>query len=75
MKCILTLDVKTDNSLTVKRPTLVPPVVRLAPTQNENIKKEEQASSDHVTIRATDDLEVEVTPTKALETLENEKGF
>jgi len=71
MKCVSILDVKTNNSLKVKRHTVVITIFEASSNSKEKIKEEEQASSKHVKVRETDKLEAKVKPAEALK---NRKG-
>jgi len=74
MKCISTLDLKTGGSLKVKRCTLV--ITSCEASLNSIGKiEEEQASSDHVTIRKVDDLENENRLAEAPQNSDNGEGF
>ena len=56
MKRLMTLDVKIDGSLRVKRCTIVFNDHRSKHSPNKEVRQEKQASSNYVTIREVDDL-------------------
>ena len=60
MKHVLTLDVKIDGFLKVRRCTLVITSCDASLNSKDKIKDEDQVSSNHITIREADDLEAEV---------------
>jgi len=74
-KCISTLDVKTDDSLKVKRCTLVITNCKASPNSKEKIKGDGQDFFHLITIQEANDLEDEIEYTEVLKTLENAKGF
>jgi len=75
MKCISTLDVKTNGSLIVKSHTLVSTSDRTSLNSNSKIKDKEQLSSHAVTIWEANDLEDDTQSTKVPNTSENVEGF
>jgi len=75
MKCIFTLVIKTDDSLKVKRHTLVIISCEGSWNPKERIKKEEEGFSNPIIVREADDLEVKVEQTGALKKTVNRKGF
>jgi len=62
MKCIFTLDVKTNSSLQMKKRTLVITNCEASSDSKGKIKEEEQASFGHITVWEADELEAEVKP-------------
>jgi len=71
MKRVSTLDVKIDDSLKVKRRTLVITSCDASSNSKDKIKAEDQVSSNQIMIREADDLETTVEPAKALKALED----
>jgi len=71
MKRVFTLNVKIDGSLKVKRRTLVITSCKVSSNSKDEIKDVDQVSSNHITIREADDLEIEVDPVEAPKTLED----
>ena len=70
MTRVFTLDVKSDDTLKVKRCTLVITSSKASSNPNAKVKEKEQVSSNQVTVREANDLEVEVEPTEAPKSLE-----
>ena len=60
MKRVLTLDVKIDGFLKVKRRTLVITSCDASSNSKDGIKDKDQVSSNHITIQEADDLETKV---------------
>ena len=58
MKRIFTLDVKTHDSLKVKRRTLVITSFEASSNSKSKVEEEDQVSSNHITVQETDDFEV-----------------
>ena len=75
VKCISTLDVKTDGSIKVKRRTLVITNCEANSNSEEKIKGDGQASFYPVTIREDDNLEDDIQSAEAPETTENAEDF
>ena len=75
MKHISTLDLNTDDSLKVKRRTLVITICEASSNSKEKIKGDKQASSHPITVQEADDLEDETESTEASKTSENGEGF
>ena len=75
MKRISTSDVKANNSMEVKRHTLIITSCEARMNSKERAKEGEQAFSNHVTIKDADYLEVEVNPNDAQEKIVDEEGF
>ena len=71
MTCLSTLDVKTEGSLGVKRHTVVFTSRRVNRCPKEELKQEEQASSNHFTVREVDDFDAEIELMETPETLED----
>ena len=69
MKCLMTLDVKIDLSLRVKRRIIVFNDHRSKASPDEQVKQEKQASSNYVTIQEVDDLNSEIKLTETPKTL------
>jgi len=69
--CLLTLDVKIDDSLRGKRWTVVFTGHRSNPSRNEEFRQEEQASSNHVTVREVDDSNSKIELTEIPKTLKD----
>ena len=65
MKRVSTLDVKIDDSLKVKRRTLVITICGPNSNSKDGIKDEDQASSNHIIVQEADDLDTEAEPAKA----------
>ena len=57
MKLVFTLDIKIDGYLKVKRCTIVITSYKASSNSKGKVEKEEQVSSNHVTVRVIDDLE------------------
>ena len=70
-----TLDVKADDSLKVKRRTLIITSYEASLNSKGIIKEEEQTSSNYILVQGADDLKVEVEPADALEKIVNEQGY
>ena len=62
MKRISTSNIRTDESMKVKRRTLVITSCIASSNSKGQIKEEKQASFDHVTVQEGDDLEAKVEP-------------
>jgi len=75
MKHISFLDIKTDDSLKVKRHTIVITSYEASSSSKEKTKEDGQASSHPITAQEVDDLEAETKSTEALETSENTEDF
>jgi len=75
MKCIFTLDVKTNGTLKVKRRTLVITSYKTNSNSKGEIKDEEQPSSHPFTIRETNDLEDNTQSAEVPNPSENVEGF
>jgi len=71
MKRLSTLDVKTEGSLRVKRHTVVFTGHRVNPGLKEELKQEEQASSNHIIVQEVDDSDAEIELTETPKTLED----
>ena len=71
MKRVSTLDVKINGSLKVKRCTLVITSCNASSNAKDEIKDEDQFSSNHITIWEASDLEIEVEPVEAPNTLKD----
>jgi len=71
MKRVSTLDVKIDDSLKVKRRTLVITNYDASSNSKDEIKDQGQVSSNHITFWEANDLEKEVEPTEEPKTLED----
>ena len=71
MKRVSTLDVQIDSSLKVRRCTLVITSCDANLNSKDEIKDEDQDSSNHITIWEADDLEIEVEPADVPKTLED----
>ena len=72
MKCLSALDVKTEGSLRIKRCTVVFTGHRVNLGLKEELKQDEQASSNHITVWEVDDLDAEIELLETLKTLEDE---
>jgi len=71
MKHIFALDIKTDDSLKVKRRTLVTTSCEANSNSKEKIKVDGQASSRSITVQEADNLKAETGMVEALEISEN----
>jgi len=71
MKPFSSLDVKIDNSLRVKRRTVVFTSQEKRSNSNDKAEKEEVVSSNHITIHECDNLDSEIELVETLETLED----
>ena len=71
MKRVSTLDTKIDGSLKVKKHTLVITNCDSCSNSKDEIKDEDQVSSNHITSQEANDLETEVNPAEAPKTLED----
>jgi len=71
MKRLLTLDVKTDGLLRVKRHTVVLTGQQKSSDSNENSEEEQVASSNHITIFECDDSHLGIELVETLETLKD----
>jgi len=75
MKCVSTLDAKTNGSLKVKSCTLVITSYGTSSNSKSKIKDKEQPSSHPVTIREADVLEDDTQSAEVPNILENVEGF
>jgi len=75
VKCVSTLDVRSDGSLKVKRRTLVITSYRTSSNSKGKIKDEEQPSSHPITIREANDLEDDTKSAEMPNTSENIEDF
>jgi len=71
MKCLSTLDVKTNGSLRVKRCTVVFNNKRSNPSPNEEVGQEEQVLSNHITVQKVNDSDYEIKLMETPGTLED----
>jgi len=71
IKCILTLGVKTNDSLKVNRCTIVMIDCKVGSNSKEIAKEEEQASSNHVTVQEINQMDADIKMIKAPEILED----
>jgi len=71
MKCVYTLDVKTDGSLKVNSCTLILTGNEANTSSKEWIKEEEEACFNHITVQEVDNLDSEIELAKAPEILKD----